>query len=165
MTTFVNNSLYFFVLFLAINFNGGPRIYGLIDMHALVPCNRKGGKFISFTCDISFRCQDAKNGKKYDYSFDEVDLLDKFSEVILDQTPVRDFGVNVDKHLVLIVGGETEGISQRAHKFAVENSGQLAFVPMFNGMDSLNVLSAASILMHHCQSHFLAESPSIVVDE
>jgi len=113
----------------------------------------------------SFRCEDPKSGKKFDYSFDEPELVNKFSNVCLPRTELRDCtledcisegGGGRKKHLVLMVGGETEGVSLKGHKFVVENSGQHAYLPLFNGMESLNVLSAASILLYHCQSQYLA---------
>ena len=35
------------------------------------------------------------------------------------------------------------------------NSGCRAYIPLFNDMDSLNSLSAASILLHHCQTQWI----------
>ena len=45
-------------------------------------------------------------------------------------------------HLVVVIGGETEGVSKKAHKFALESGGTRAFIPLFNDMESLNNLSA-----------------------
>ena len=58
-------------------------------------------------------------------------------------------------HLVVVIGGETEGVSKKAHKFALESGGTRAFIPLFNDMESLNNLSAASILLYHCQTQCL----------
>jgi len=104
----------------------------------------------------SYRCQEPGSGKKFDYSFDEAELVDKFSGIALQQTEMRDLQVEKGGSLVVMVGGETEGVSLRAHKFAVENDGQHAYLPLFNGMESLNVLSAASILLYHCQSQCIS---------
>jgi len=123
------------------------------------PLEGDDSEFTSQQADLineckSYRCKDPSSGKTFDYSFDEDELVGKFSGVSLRNTELRDLQVDGGKHLVIMVGGETEGISAKAHKFAVENDGQQAFVNMFNGMDSLNVLSATSIIMHHCQCHF-----------
>ena len=45
----------------------------------------------------------------------------------------------------MVIGGETEGISERAKKYAHENGGERLFIPLENGVDSLNVASAASM--------------------
>ena len=47
----------------------------------------------------------------------------------------------------MVIGGEAEGISQRAKKYAHENGGERLFIPLQNGVDSLNVASAASVIL------------------
>ena len=47
----------------------------------------------------------------------------------------------------MVIGGETEGISERAKKYAHENGGERLFIPLENGVDSLNVASAASVIL------------------
>ena len=49
--------------------------------------------------------------------------------------------------MVVVIGGETEGISDRAKKYAHENGGERLFIPLENGVDSLNVASAASVIL------------------
>ena len=47
----------------------------------------------------------------------------------------------------MVIGGEAEGISQRAKKYAHESGGERLFVPLQNGVESLNVASAASVIL------------------
>ena len=47
----------------------------------------------------------------------------------------------------MVIGGEAEGISDRAKKYAHENGGERLFIPLENGVDSLNVASAASVIL------------------
>ena len=47
----------------------------------------------------------------------------------------------------MVIGGETEGISERTKKYAHENGGERLFIPLENGVDSLNVASAASVIL------------------
>jgi len=104
-----------------------------------------------------YKCADPKTGLKYDYSFNEGDLVEQFSRVSLPETPLSQFKrmESDESHAVIVIGGETHGVSKRAHKFALENSGCRAYIPLFNDMDSLNSLSAASILLHHCQTQWI----------
>ena len=56
-------------------------------------------------------------------------------------------GCDQGQELVLVIGGETHGVSERARKFAHEHLGERVHVPLANSMDSLNVVSAASVIL------------------
>jgi len=58
------------------------------------------------------------------------------------------FSVNfkMSKHVVLIIGGETEGISEDSYKLAEEYNGVRLNVPLSNGLDSLNTGTALGII-------------------
>jgi len=102
------------------------------------------------------RCTDPQSGLKYDYSFDDEEMVEKFSRCHLEETPVSQMAMNDPKvHMVVVIGGETEGVSRKAHMFAHQAGGVRAFIPLFNSMESLNNLSAASILLYHCQMQCL----------
>jgi len=51
------------------------------------------------------------------------------------------------KEAVVVVGGETEGVSGAAHMFCHRNLGQRLHVPLRNNVNSLNVISATSLVM------------------
>ena len=51
------------------------------------------------------------------------------------------------RELVVVVGGEAHGLSAAAKKLALDRLGERAFVPTRNGVDSLNVASAASVIL------------------
>ena len=53
-----------------------------------------------------------------------------------------------DKHIVLVIGGETTGVSAEARKLAFDHYGQCVFIPMGDGVDSLNSAVSGSILMY-----------------
>ena len=65
----------------------------------------------------------------------------------------RDSKDNQD--LVVVVGGETHGVSSAAYKFAHNHLGEKIFVPLMNGIESLNAASAASVIMFEIQKKFL----------
>ena len=43
-----------------------------------------------------------------------------------------------DFELVIVIGGETDGVSAAAYKFAHNNHGEKVFIPLRNGVESLN---------------------------
>ena len=48
----------------------------------------------------------------------------------------------------MVVGGETEGVSGAAYMFCHrQGSGARMFVPLMNDINSLNVISAASLVL------------------
>ena len=48
--------------------------------------------------------------------------MEQFSRVSLSETPLSEFErMESDSHAVIVIGGETHGVSKRAHKFALEN--------------------------------------------
>ena len=57
------------------------------------------------------------------------------------------FSAHINSEVVVVIGGEAEGISDRAKKYAHENGGERLFIPLENGIDSLNVASAASVIL------------------
>ena len=59
------------------------------------------------------------------------------------------------ENVTVIIGGETEGVSQEAKRFASENHGRQIYVPLFNKMDSLNVLSVSSVILFHLQKEMM----------
>ncbi|XP_057664220.1 rRNA methyltransferase 3, mitochondrial [Diorhabda carinulata] len=67
------------------------------------------------------------------------------------------YGVAFDpnKHNVLIVGGETEGISEQSYKLASELKGVRLNIPLGNNVDSLNVGTALGIIVFEMKRQFL----------
>ena len=48
---------------------------------------------------------------------------------------------------MVVIGGETSGVSAASKKFAHSHWAERIFVPLENGVDSLNVASAASVIL------------------
>lgn len=61
---------------------------------------------------------------------------------------------------VLVVGGETQGLSLQAHKLAVDCVGARVHVPANNGVDSLNTSIAAAIILYEMRRQMLSSSCS-----
>ncbi len=58
-------------------------------------------------------------------------------------------GGALPEETVVVVGGESDGLSAAAKKFAHAHLGERLFVPLRNGINSLNVASAASVILFH----------------
>ena len=61
---------------------------------------------------------------------------------------------DVDQELVVVVGGETEGVSREAKMYTHSNLGERLFVPLKNEVDSLNVACAASVILFEIAKAF-----------
>lgn len=56
----------------------------------------------------------------------------------------------------LVIGGETEGISQEALELCSSTHGTTVFIPMSKAVDSLNSAMSASILLFEAKRQWLA---------
>lgn len=67
------------------------------------------------------------------------------------------YGVNFleTEEIVLIIGGETQGISQECYQFAAERNGVRLNVPLSNDVDSLNTNTAFGIIAFEIKRQIL----------
>lgn len=92
-----------------------------------------------------------------DESYRDMDELEDCREIGVphyEYTAVR----YTNKPSVLVVGGETQGLSLQAHKLAVDCDGARVHVPANNGVDSLNTAIAASIILYEMRRQMLLSS-------
>lgn len=85
------------------------------------------------------------------YSKDEIAQVLQSLPII----PYYEVNFSASKPIVLIVGGETEGISLDAYKFAAEHNGVRLNIPLENDIDSLNTSTALSIIMFEIKKQIL----------
>ncbi|XP_023940904.2 rRNA methyltransferase 3, mitochondrial [Bicyclus anynana] len=64
-----------------------------------------------------------------------------------------DFG-NIE-HVTLVIGGETEGISEDSYKFAANRNGLRLHIPLQRGVDSLNTGMAAAVIAFEVRKQFI----------
>ncbi|XP_039747380.1 rRNA methyltransferase 3, mitochondrial [Pararge aegeria] len=64
-----------------------------------------------------------------------------------------DFG-NI-QHVTLVIGGETEGISEDSYKFAASRNGLRLHIPLQQGVDSLNTGMAAAVIAFEIRKQFI----------
>ncbi|KAM8708123.1 hypothetical protein ACLKA7_015141 [Drosophila subpalustris] len=63
-------------------------------------------------------------------------------------------------HNILIIGGESHGVSEDAYKFMelVGNRGKCVYIPLASGIDSLNVASALTLLLFELRRKLINQS-------
>merc|ERR1712098_575405 len=92
------------------------------------------------------------------YDFDQdSESLEKHEDL---EKIIQEIGLDrryTDK-AVVVVGGETEGVSGAAYLFAQSHGGSRMFIPLRNNVNSLNVISAASLVLFKVRESLLKES-------
>ncbi|RWS17519.1 DNA mismatch repair protein Mlh1-like protein [Dinothrombium tinctorium] len=94
---------------------------------------------------------------KYDESFEDMNILEKYKNVILKTKPYTDVDYSQSKSLALIIGSEASGSSIEALKFCYDYSGCKVKIPLECGVESLNSAVAASIIMYEIKRQFNKE--------
>jgi len=80
------------------------------------------------------------------------ELCDKFKEIPVRTIEYSKFDIEPGyREVVVVVGGETEGVSSAAYMFCHQRSGTKLYVPLRNCMNSLNVVSATSLVLFKMQ--------------
>jgi len=92
-------------------------------------------------------------------------LLSQYQELPLPTVPYDKFAIcggspeiQKDFELVVVIGGETHGVSAEAYKFAHSNHGEKIYIPLRNSIESLNAASAASVIMFEIQKKILSRN-------
>ncbi|XP_038215631.1 rRNA methyltransferase 3, mitochondrial isoform X2 [Zerene cesonia] len=89
---------------------------------------------------------------------DYTETTDLTSNSLLSQIPVLPYyGVEFSnlKHITLVIGGETEGISEESYRLATSTNGLRLNIPLQRGVDSLNTGMAAAVIAFEIRKQFL----------
>lgn len=89
----------------------------------------------------------ARHGGAKDRAYEDTEALQKAGQLSLKPVRYSDVHLNPQEDVVVVVGGETCGVSREAHLYGLQNRGSRVFVPLSNQMDSLNVVSVVSIVL------------------
>ncbi|KAI8435138.1 hypothetical protein MSG28_003515 [Choristoneura fumiferana] len=97
----------------------------------------------------------ADSNAKFDL---EIDLQEKDDAILGMKMPVCPY-YSVEygplKHVTLVIGGETEGISEDSYKLAADNNGLRLNIPLQRGVDSLNTGMAAAVIAFEIRKQFI----------
>ncbi|XP_068899156.1 rRNA methyltransferase 3, mitochondrial [Tenebrio molitor] len=80
---------------------------------------------------------------------------------VLEQIPVFPYhglDFNASKHVVLIVGGETHGVSRSSYELALKSNGARVNIPLSNDVDSLNVGAALGVIAFEVKKQLVDRS-------
>nr|CAI5847063.1 unnamed protein product [Callosobruchus analis] len=81
------------------------------------------------------------------------DIVDAIQSVPV--LPYYGVDISAAQNIVLIIGGETEGISEESYKLAAEMDGVRLNIPLSNGIDSLNTGTALGIILFEMKKQLL----------
>lgn len=65
---------------------------------------------------------------------------------VIPMFPYVDVDYKMCKHITLVIGGETEGISAESYKLATEYNGCRINIPLANDIESLNTGGALGVI-------------------
>ena len=99
--------------------------------------------------ELLHKCQPYVSEKE-DLSYGEPEILQEYANLPMETLAWNQ--VDINSEVVLVLGGETHGLSLMAKKLAHERNGTIVSIPLKNEIDSLNVASAASILLYQIQT-------------
>lgn len=74
-----------------------------------------------------------------------------YKRVPLSVIEYSDMDLSMAEEVAVIIGGETEGVSPQAKKFAFERYGQFVTIPMMEAVDSLNTATAAAVVLYEAR--------------
>jgi len=95
---------------------------------------------------ISLEKDDEGNIHKTDTSYNDTNLLQVYRHLPLPSAPYDQMKLRDTRKVFLVIGGETHGISPSAYKLAHDLGGIKVYIPMENGVDSLNAGVACGVL-------------------
>ena len=117
-----------------------------------------------------------------DKCFANKDLCDQFKEIPMETVNYEDVSLTGHNEAVVVVGGETEGVryfidqnynddhlhpndnlccSGAAYMYSHRGAGALLHVPLLNDVNSLNVVSAASLVLFKVREALLKNNQKI----
>ncbi|KAG1660632.1 rRNA methyltransferase 3A, mitochondrial [Nymphon striatum] len=101
-----------------------------------------------------------ENGHKFyiDETYLDEDKMELYKSLGMESTPYYDIDIDPKKEINIVIGGETEGLSGAAFRFARKHYGVCANIPLANDIESLNSAVACGILSYHVQNKYLKHS-------
>jgi len=86
----------------------------------------------------------------------DTDLCEEYKKIAVRSKSYSDFNIEPGfKEVVVVVGGESEGVSGAAYRFCHRLNGSRLHVPLYNKVECLNLVSAASVVLFRVQQALL----------
>ena len=121
----------------------------LLADHSTISNQQKQINYTEKLRGLLQKCQPYVSEKE-DLSYEEPEILQEYANLPMETLAWNQ--VDINSEVVLVLGGETHGLSLMAKKLAHERNGTIVSIPLKNEIDSLNVASAASILLYQIQT-------------
>lgn len=86
---------------------------------------------------------------------DEINVFRKTAPVELPIFPYYEVDYCKTTPLILVIGGETHGLSEEGYEFAKKRHGIRINIPLLNGIESLNSATAVGILCFEARKQML----------
>ena len=90
-----------------------------------------------------------------DEGYLNTDTVQLYKQFPLAMSHYFDAIIDNKKPTMLVIGGETEGLSSEAHKLAFQKNGERLIIPMNEGVDSLNSAMAASVILFDIKKRYM----------
>ena len=116
-------------------------------------CNEK---FCEKLKDLQTKCQHFKDSNGLDLSFVEPEILQEYGDIPIENITISNLNFAAKSETVIVLGGETHGLSLMARKLALDNFGASVYIPLKNQVDSLNVACAASVILYQFLQKYTA---------
>ena len=113
------------------------------------PSQRVMEKIASVDPSDTYTELDEETNETYqvDPSYLDTATVEMFTKAPLARLCYSDVDYTHDGEVVVVVGGETKGLSGPSHKLAFERNGDCVNIPMTVGVESLNSAVAASVIL------------------
>jgi len=98
-----------------------------------------------------------------DIAYHNQELCMRYRELPVRTKTYSEFDIEPGyEEVVVVVGGETEGVSDAAYMFCHKNNGTKLHIPLCNFVNSLNVISAATLVLFKVQEVLARRQGSIL---
>ncbi|CAG2173719.1 unnamed protein product, partial [Oppiella nova] len=90
----------------------------------------------------------------YDESNEELAKYRNSAIAVTNYCETRFYTSGIDRPAVLVIGGETHGLSDQSYKLAYDYIGRRLRIPLSAGVDSLNSAVASAVIMYEMKRQF-----------
>ena len=97
--------------------------------------------------------------------YNDHNALKEFNKVPLQNITFDNVKVSSSDNIVLVIGGETHGISLQSHKLAVDHNGATVTIPMMHDVNSLNSATSLAVILFNMIARCRVDSSKLLQSE